>query len=73
MREKKLKDIGLIELLDDKNEDFKKYKFALELFENESVFDSLDLIEGMSNAIQSFKREEDSKRPLKELKTDFLV
>lgn len=48
------------------------YKEFITLFQYEKVKTSIDLIEGMGHAIDSFIREELTKRPLDTLKTDFL-
>jgi hypothetical protein len=44
------------------------------MFEDETVFDSIDLIEGMNSAIQAFVKKDNLKRMLKDIKSevDFL-
>lgn len=59
-------------MLDKKNPEYKKYKFILDMFEDETVFDTLDLIDGMNGAIDSFVRKDNMKRTLKDLEPDFL-
>ncbi len=59
-------------MLDKKNPEYKKYKFMMDLFKDETVFDAVDLIDGMSNAIGAFVRKDNLKRKLKDLTPDFL-
>ena len=59
-------------LMDSKNPDFKKYKFLLDLFKDETITISLGLVEGLQQAIDAFIRKEMAERELKSLKTDFL-
>lgn len=72
MKKSTLASLKLEKMLDLKSEDAKRYKFILEMFQDETIFDSIELIEGMQGAIDSFLREENTKRPLKDLKTEFL-
>jgi hypothetical protein len=71
-KEFKVKEFGLIEQLDKNNSEFKRYKEILEMFEDENLSDALEIIEGMNNAIDGFIREENTKRSLETLKTEFL-
>lgn len=55
-----------------KNPEYDKYRTALKMLEGETVADALDIVGGMSPAIDSFIKEENTKRPLKDLKATFL-
>lgn len=55
-----------------KNPDFEKYRTLLDMLAKENVSDALDIIGGMPSAIESFIKEEMTKRPLKEIKATFL-
>lgn len=59
-------------MLDKKGKDYKKYKFVLDLFKDETIHDSIELIDGMTNAISAFITREMLKRKLNTLETDFL-
>lgn len=61
-------------MIDQKHQDAKRIKWALDLFKDETVFDAHDLIMGMNNAIGAFIKKRNMKTPLKELKdeVDFL-
>ncbi len=62
----------MTDMLDKQNPEYKKYKFMMDLFKDETVFDAIDLIDGMSNAIGAFVRKDNLKRKLKDLTPDFL-
>lgn len=72
MKLKKLSDLKLIEVLDEKDEKYEDYKELLSLFDDFSVFDSKDYIEGMRNEIQLFISEEMKERTLDTLRTRWL-
>lgn len=72
MRTGTLKSLGLTKMLDPKSPDYKRYKFVLDLFQDENIHDSIELIDGMTNAIQAFITKEMLKRKLNTLETDFL-
>ncbi len=74
MRKSTLKSLKLVSQLNDKTPEYKQYKWALDLFEDETVFDAVDLIGGMNQAINAFCKKRNMKTPLKELKdeVDFL-
>ena len=72
MRKSTLGSLKLEGMLDKKSPDYKRYKFVLDLFKDETIFDSLELIDGMTNAIQAFIQKEMLKRKLNTLETDFL-
>lgn len=69
-REKKL----LVSELDVPQVDakYEKYNQFIKLFLDKTVFDSKQLMEGMSDVIDSFIREENTKRKLSEIKADLL-
>ncbi len=66
MRDKKMKDLNLSTKLAG---DFPKYKAIIDLFDDFSIFDAKDNIEGLRNEIDLFIREENEKRPLSSLPT----
>lgn len=72
----RMKDIKLSELKLDEmvksNPDFEKYKEVLNMFGGENLPACIEIFEGMSDVIDSFIREENTKRPLSELKATFL-
>ena len=72
MRKSTLGSLKLEGMLDKKSPDYKRYKFVLDLFKDESIFDSIELIDGMTNAINAFVQREMLKRKLSTLETDFL-
>lgn len=67
-----VKALKLLDKLDPKAEHYAKYKQVIKMFNDESVADALEIISGMSGAIDSFIKEEMTKRDLKSLKVDFL-
>lgn len=68
----KVSDLKLEEALNESVDKSQKYRRALEIFKDENVTDSLEIIEGMNGVIGSFVREEMSKRKLDTLKAEFL-
>lgn len=70
MRKSTLKSLDLVKQLNKETDDYKRYKFALEMFEDETVFDAQDLINGMNSAIGAFVKKRNMKTPLKELKDE---
>lgn len=72
MRTQKVKDLDLLSKIDAKADRADKYKKVLELFQDETVSTTTQLLEGFGNAIDSFVKEELTKRPFDSLKTDFL-
>jgi hypothetical protein len=72
MRKSTVGSLKLQDMLDKNGPDYKRYKFVLDLFKDESIFDSLELIDGMTNAINAFVQKEMLKRKLDTLETDFL-
>lgn len=59
-------------LMDTKSPDYKRYKYVLDLFKDETITTALGLTEGMGQALDAFIRKEMSERKLDSLKTDFL-
>jgi len=49
-----------------------RFRNILEAFENENVSNAIKLIDGLAEAINSFQREESTKRPLSDLKVELL-
>lgn len=71
-RTMKVDSLKLIGKLDPKNEKHDQYHKMLKMFGDETIFDALDLIDGMGNAIDSFINEENHTRPLSSLKETLL-
>lgn len=72
MSQQKVSDLGLIAMLDPNTDQYEKYKKVMEMFADETLQDTISLVEGMVGAIEGFQREESSKRPLSDLHTEFL-
>lgn len=72
MKEKTLKDLDLDKKLEPTNLKFQESKDLLALFNDMSVFDAKDYIEGMRNEIQLFLTDEAKNRPLSSLKTKWI-
>ncbi len=72
MKEKKFNELGLDKILDPKDEKHDALVEMLELFNDMSVFDAKELIEGMKQEIQLFINEEMRTRGLETLKTDWI-
>jgi hypothetical protein len=68
----KIVDLGLAEMLNPDDARFKEYNEAFMMFADENMNDALEIIEGMSHAIDGFIKEEMQTRNLKTLKTKFL-
>lgn len=71
MLTQKLDSLGL-EGMVAKDADYDKYRAVLNLLETETIADALDIIMGMSPAIDGFIREEMVGRKLDSIKTNFL-
>lgn len=69
MKDRQFKDLELDKKMDDPGS---KYKPVVELFNDMTVFQVKEYIEGMKGEIELFRREEDMKRPLSSLKTKWL-
>lgn len=72
MKDMKFSELKLIEKLDPKADKHEEYKAMIELFNDESVYDTRELIEGMKNEIQMNIDNELKERKLESLKTNFL-
>jgi len=72
MKDKTLKELNLGNKLDPFNMKLEESKKLLALFEDMSVFDAKDYIEGMRNEIQLFLTDEAKERPLSSLKTKWV-
>lgn len=72
MKEKTMKDINIYSNLDPKDPKYEELKALLQLFDEYSVFDTKDILEGMKNEITLFITEENKSRQLSDLKTKWL-
>ena len=72
MKEKNFGELKLVDMLDPKDEKYDELKKMLTLFDDKSVFDAKEYIEGMRNEISLFLGEEAKNRPLSSLKTKWL-
>lgn len=68
MKKKSFKDLQIIDGLDSKGEKFGKYQAIITLFEDMSVFEAKDYIEGMRNEIDLWVTDELRERKLDDLK-----
>lgn len=64
-------ELGIKTKVDDKPEN-ERFKKLIEIFENETIYNAVQLLEGTMNAIESFQREESTKRKLDTLKSELL-
>jgi len=72
MREKKFSELKMVEILDKKDENYDKYVALLELFNDLSVFDAKDMIEGMSGEIGTFIEDDLKERKISDLKVKWI-
>ena len=72
MKEKTMKDIKLADSLSGTDPKHKEMKEMIELFDDMSVFDAKDLMEGMRNEINLFLTEENKSRQLSDLHPKWL-
>lgn len=72
MKKLTFKDLKIVEGLDSKGDKFGQYEKLLRLFDDMSVFDAKDYIEGMRNEIDIFITDEMRGRPLSSLKTKWI-
>lgn len=72
MKEKTVKDLQLDGKLDKDNPKYAESQVLLAIFNDMTVFDAKDHIEGMRGEIQLFLTEEQKKRPLSDLATKWL-
>lgn len=72
MREKKMSELNLVTKLDPESPQYEGYKKIVELFNDESIFNAKELIEGMKGEITMMIDNEMKERKLDTLKTNFL-
>ena len=72
MKEFKVDDLQLTAMLDPKSPDYQKYLGMFDMIGQDTLTDALTLVEGMPQEIDMMVRDENKKRPLSELKTNFL-
>jgi hypothetical protein len=72
MREKKFSELHLEEKLDPASPLYENYKEIIELFKDETIFNTKELLDGMKGEIQMILDNEAKGRKLETLKTDFL-
>ena len=72
MKEKTMKDISIYTNLSEKDEKYEELKAFLSLFDDYTVFDTKDILEGLKNEITLFITEENKTRKLADLKTKWL-
>lgn len=72
MREKKFSELKMVDILDKKDANYDKYVVLLELFNDLSVFDAKDMIEGLSGEIGTFIEDEMKDRKISTLKTKWI-
>lgn len=72
MKEKKFSELKLIEVLDKKDEKYEKYVDILNLFNEHSIFDAKDCIEGMKSELDLFVSDELKTRKFSTLKVRWL-
>lgn len=72
MKEHKFGSFKLVDKLDPKDPKYEELKFLLELFDDMTVFEAKDFMEGMKNEIQLFLNDENTKRPLSDLKARWI-
>ena len=72
MREKKFSELNMKDILDKKDEKYEKYVALLDLFNEQTIFDVKDMIEGLSGEIQTFVEDELKERKISTLKTKFI-
>ena len=72
MKDYSVEGLKIADDIDPKSEDKHIYEAILEIVKGESIPVALEILEGMGGGIDSFIREEMTKRELKTLKTTFL-
>lgn len=72
MKEKKMSDINIIDSLSKDDAHYYEMKTMLELFNDYSIFEAKELLEGMRAEIQLFLSEENKSRTLHDLKVKWL-
>lgn len=71
MREKKFSELHLEEKLDPNSPMYENYKEIIDLFKDETIFNTKELIDGMKGEIQMITDKELKGRKLDTLKTEF--
>jgi len=72
MKEKTMKDIDIYTNLSEKDDKYEELKAFLQLFDDYTVFDAKDILEGLKSEITLFITEENKSRQLSDLKTKWL-
>ncbi len=72
MKELTFKDLQIIAGLDAKGEKFDKYQALLALFDDMSVFDAKDYLEGMRSEIDTWVNDELKEKKMSELKVKWI-
>lgn len=72
MRDKKFSELNLIDKLDPKDEKYEDIKTLLNLFNEQTVFEARDILEGMKREIQMWCNDEMKERKLESLQTKWL-
>jgi hypothetical protein len=72
MKKMTFKDLQIIGGLDEKGEKFDKYRELLALFDEMSVFDAKDYLEGMRSEIDTWINDEMRDKPMKDLKAKWI-
>lgn len=72
MKELTFKDLQIIAGLDAKGEKFDKYSELLALFDDMSVFDAKDYLEGFRSEIDTWVTDEMRDKPMKDLKVKWI-
>ncbi len=71
-REMKVKDLKIVDFIKSDGKEAEHFKRLMDMFAEETLTDALSMIRDMPHAIDSFIREEMTKRPLTSLKEDLL-
>lgn len=71
MRERDVKSLNLVEMLNTKDDRYDIFKGLIEMFSDETIFNALDMIEGMPKHIDTYITEEMTKRELVTLPVKF--
>jgi hypothetical protein len=72
MREMKFNELKMVDILDPKDVNYDKYVALLNEFNDMSVFDAKDMIEGMKGEIDTFLQDELKERKISSLKTKWI-
>lgn len=72
MKKMTFKDLQIIGGLDEKGEKFDKYRDLLALFDDMSVFDAKDYLEGMRSEIDTWVTDELKDKPMRDLKVKWI-